>query len=31
VFVCTPGHDMDVLRDPNVTTIIERGLVWAAR
>jgi type 1 glutamine amidotransferase len=31
VFVCTPGHDMDVLRDPTVTTIIERGLVWAAR
>jgi type 1 glutamine amidotransferase len=31
VFVCTPGHDMDVLRDPNVTTLVERGLVWAAR
>jgi uncharacterized protein len=31
VFVCTPGHDMDVVRDPNVTTIIERGLLWAAR
>jgi uncharacterized protein len=31
VFVCTPGHDMDVIRDPNVTTIIERGMVWAAR
>jgi type 1 glutamine amidotransferase len=31
VFVCTPGHDMDVIRNPNVTTIIERGLLWAAR
>jgi uncharacterized protein len=31
VFVCTPGHDLDVLVDPSVTTIIERGLVWAAR
>ncbi|MHA6627332.1 ThuA domain-containing protein [Pseudonocardia sichuanensis] len=31
VFVCTPGHDMDVVRNPNVSTIIERGLLWAAR
>ncbi len=31
VFVCTPGHDMDVIRDPNVTTLIQRGLLWAAR
>jgi type 1 glutamine amidotransferase len=31
VFVCTPGHDMDVIRHPSVTTIIERGLLWAAR
>ncbi|MCO1654124.1 ThuA domain-containing protein [Pseudonocardia humida] len=31
VFVCTPGHDLDVLRVPQVTTIIERGLLWAAR
>jgi hypothetical protein len=31
VFVCTPGHDMDVVRNPNVTTIIERGMLWAAR
>ncbi|HZG92307.1 MAG TPA: ThuA domain-containing protein [Pseudonocardia sp.] len=31
VFVCTPGHDMDVIRDPNVTALIERGLLWAAR
>ncbi len=31
VFVCTPGHDMEVIRDPNVRTLIERGMVWAAR
>jgi type 1 glutamine amidotransferase len=31
VFVCTPGHDLDVLAVPQVTTVIERGLVWAAR
>jgi uncharacterized protein len=31
VFVCTPGHDMDVIRNPHITTIVERGLLWAAR
>jgi type 1 glutamine amidotransferase len=31
VFVCTPGHDMEVIRNPSVTTIIERGVLWAAR
>jgi type 1 glutamine amidotransferase len=31
VFVATPGHSVDVLRDDNVRTIIERGLLWAAR
>jgi type 1 glutamine amidotransferase len=31
VFVCTPGHDMDVVRHPDVNTIIERGMLWAAR
>jgi type 1 glutamine amidotransferase len=31
VFVATPGHTPDVLRDPNVRTIIERGLLWASR
>lgn len=31
VFVCTPGHDPDVLRQPAVRTIVERGLLWAAR
>jgi type 1 glutamine amidotransferase len=31
VFVCTPGHSLDVLADGNVKTIIERGLLWASR
>ncbi|MBU4464581.1 MAG: ThuA domain-containing protein [Actinobacteria bacterium] len=31
VFVSTPGHSMDVLRDENVRTIIERGMLWASR
>ncbi|GAA3634022.1 ThuA domain-containing protein [Microbacterium awajiense] len=31
VFVATPGHSLDVLAEPNVRTIIERGMLWAAR
>lgn len=31
VFVATPGHSLDVLRDHNVRTIVERGLLWASR
>lgn len=31
VFVATPGHSPEVLADANVRTIIERGLLWAAR
>ena len=31
IFVCTPGHRVEVLDDDNVRTIIERGLVWASR
>ena len=31
VFVATPGHEPRVLEDPNVRTIIERGLLWASR
>ncbi|GAA3764600.1 ThuA domain-containing protein [Microbacterium kribbense] len=31
VFVATPGHSLDVLQDVHVRTIIERGLLWAAR
>lgn len=31
IFVATPGHSPEVLQDENVRTIIERGLLWAAR
>jgi type 1 glutamine amidotransferase len=31
IFVCTPGHHVDILENPNVRTIIERGLLWASR
>jgi len=31
IFVSAPGHRLDVLQNPNVRTIIERGLLWAAR
>jgi uncharacterized protein len=31
IFVCTPGHTIDVLHNPNVRSIIERGLLWASR
>ena len=31
VFVATPGHSPDVLDHPTVRTVIERGLLWAAR
>jgi len=31
IFVATPGHSPDVLQDDNVRTIVERGLLWAAR
>lgn len=31
VFVATPGHSPDVLRDENVRTIVERGMLWASR
>ncbi|MGW9167182.1 ThuA domain-containing protein [Agromyces sp. NPDC055658] len=31
VFVATPGHDIEALQDTNVKTIIERGMLWAAR
>jgi len=30
VFVATPGHDPDVLRQPPVRTLVERGMLWAA-
>ncbi|SDT29373.1 ThuA domain-containing protein [Microlunatus soli] len=31
VFVCTPGHQLTVVQDPSVKTIIERGLLWVTR
>ena len=31
IFVATPGHSPDVLDHPAVRTVIERGLLWAAR
>jgi type 1 glutamine amidotransferase len=31
IFVATPGHSLDVLENPNVRTIVERGLLWASR
>jgi uncharacterized protein len=31
IFVCTPGHRVDVLEDPNVGTLVRRGLLWASR
>jgi type 1 glutamine amidotransferase len=31
IFVCTPGHRVEILTDPNVRTIIERGMLWASR
>lgn len=31
VFAATPGHGLDVLDDPRVRTIVERGMLWASR
>lgn len=31
IVVVTPGHDVEVLSHPVIRTIIERGLLWAAR
>ena len=31
IFVCTAGHKLDVLDNPSVRTIVERGLLWASR
>ncbi|MET9494516.1 ThuA domain-containing protein [Streptomyces sp. NPDC006552] len=31
IFACTPGHRVETLQDPNVRTIIERGMLWASR
>ncbi|TDN91558.1 ThuA domain-containing protein [Microbacterium sp. BK668] len=31
IVVVTPGHQLDIVEDANVRTIIERGMLWAAR
>lgn len=31
IFVATPGHTAEVLATPAVRTIVERGLLWAAK
>jgi type 1 glutamine amidotransferase len=31
IFVSAPGHRIEVVENPNVKTIIERGMLWAAR
>ena len=31
IFVCTPGHSLADLEQPEVRTIIERGLLWASK
>jgi type 1 glutamine amidotransferase len=31
IVVSTPGHSLDVLENPNVRTVIERGMLWASR
>jgi uncharacterized protein len=31
VFVCTPGHSVEVLAADPVRTLIERGMLWASR
>ena len=31
IFVTTAGHRVEILQDPNVETIIRRGLLWASR
>jgi uncharacterized protein len=31
IFVSAPGHRLEIVDNPNVRTIIERGMMWAAR
>ena len=31
IFVSTPGHRVEILENPSVRTVIERGMLWAAR
>jgi type 1 glutamine amidotransferase len=31
ILVTTPGHSLDVLENPTVRTVVERGMLWASR
>jgi type 1 glutamine amidotransferase len=31
IVVTTPGHSLDVLENPSVRTVIERGMLWSTR
>lgn len=31
IVVTTPGHSLEILQNPNVRTVIERGMLWATR
>jgi type 1 glutamine amidotransferase len=31
IVVTTPGHSLDVLENPHIRTVIERGMLWASR
>lgn len=31
IVVTTPGHSLDVLENPTVRTVVERGMLWATR
>ena len=31
VFYCSLGHSLDVVTKPEVLTLMQRGMVWAAR
>jgi len=31
IFVSAPGHRLEIVEEPHVKQIIERGLLWAAR
>jgi hypothetical protein len=31
IFVSAPGHRLEIVDNPSVRTIIERGMMWAAR
>jgi type 1 glutamine amidotransferase len=31
IFVCTPGHQVSDLENSSIRSIVERGLLWAAR